>query len=110
MSKNQSLTIAAVGAAVLSTILMQRYSSWRSELPAELVCWLVLPLLFRANGRGDLPKNKGEALLPENHGTDGTTSRWSIWAFAASIAMSSSFKDDGGMVKLYVCVAPLPDN
>lgn len=88
--------------AVICAVLTQRLSTRSSELPAELVCWLVLPALFWATSRGESVEEKQQAVLPSNREDEIKSPRRSIWIFAISIAASSCFKNEGGIVKLCV--------
>lgn len=104
MWKLRYASVEAV-AAVACAVLAQRLSSRPSELPAELVCWLILPLLFWATSRSGPGEDKSVAVLPGNHQTDRKASRLSAWIFAAGVAASSYFKNEGGIVKLCVSAA-----
>ena len=89
-------------AAVVCAVLTQRLSTRTSELPAELVCWLLVPILVWATGRRRAGEEKQHQALPGNQAGENKPSRRSIWALAISITASSYFKNEGGVVKLCV--------
>ena len=49
---------------------------------------------------------KSEPVLPGNPEAGTRMSRWSIWVFAVSVAVSSYFKHEGGIVRLCVGITP----
>ena len=100
MWKQRSPGIEATIAAVLCTLLAQHLSSRRSELWSELVCWLILPALFKVTARGDPGREK--PTLPGGLKAGTKPSRWSAWIFAASVVISTYSKAEGGVPKLCV--------
>ena len=88
--------------AVVCAVLIQRLSTRASELPAELVCWLILPVLFWATSRKGDEVGEKRGVLPSNPEDENKPSRRSIWVFALCIAASSYFKNGEGIVKLCV--------
>lgn len=102
MWKQRFPSIEAAGAAVLCAVLTQHLSSRRSELCSELLCWLILPALFKATGRSN--SNSGKTVLLSSPEAEPKTTPWSTWVFAASVAVST-YKTEGGIVNLCVGAA-----
>ncbi|MBE3045457.1 hypothetical protein IMZ48_23500, partial [Candidatus Bathyarchaeota archaeon] len=100
MWKQRSPGIEAAIAAVLCTLLTQHLSSRRSELWSELVCWLILPALFKVTARSDPGSEK--QTLPGGPEAETKPARWSAWIFATSVVISIYFKAEGGILKLCV--------
>lgn len=88
--------------AVVCAVLIQRLSTRSSELPSELVCWLILPVLFWATSRkGDEVEEK-RGVIPGNPEDENETPRQSMLIFGLCIAASSYFKNEAGIIKLCV--------
>ncbi|KAI1418902.1 hypothetical protein F5Y12DRAFT_371631 [Xylaria sp. FL1777] len=84
----------------------------QSELTSELLCWILLPALFKlAKRRRDVNKHV-ETLLPsvnnlsESSGNKNTSS-FSLWIVALSIAICSVFRAERGIVVLFPALVPL---
>lgn len=92
--------------AVVCAVLIQRLSTRSSELPAELVCWLILPVLFWITRRKRDEVEEKPAILPGNPEAESKPPRRSILIFALCIVASSYFKNEAGIIKLCVSDAP----
>ncbi|KAF4978242.1 hypothetical protein FZEAL_5347 [Fusarium zealandicum] len=93
------------GAAVLCTTLSQHLASRRSELCSELVCWLVLPVLFRYSKRS---KPATDPAVAPFSGAGAQTLSWrSQWIVAAGIAVTCLYKAESRALGLFPTLTPL---
>ncbi|OBR05513.1 Capsule-associated protein [Colletotrichum higginsianum IMI 349063] len=105
-----SLTGSA-GAATVYTVLAHCLSSERAEIPSELLCWLILPILFRsahAHAKrhcGDDSKSS-KAVLPSNtkQAVEPAPSSASLWIVAIGVVAVSIYKAE---CKRFITFLPL---
>ncbi|GAP88019.2 putative beta- -xylosyltransferase 1 [Rosellinia necatrix] len=101
----------SAGATLVFGAITYHLSSRRSELTSELLCWLLLPLVFTAAKRGRVVDRHAEALPLANafpEGTEnGSPSAASLWLVAISLALCSVFRAESGAIVLFPALAPL---
>ncbi|KAI0012689.1 hypothetical protein F4779DRAFT_614410 [Xylariaceae sp. FL0662B] len=92
------LVTRSAGAALLCSVLTQRLSSAQSELFSEMLCWIVLPIVFRIARRPDADVDKFSKAIAPGRPMNQRASTASLWAVALSIATFCIFKAETGMV------------
>lgn len=87
------------GAAAIYTVVTHYLSSNAAELWSELLCWLLLPILFRSTrqspyGLGDSKgsKNNLPSPVPRSPGSGVAPGSVSLWAVAFAIAVVSVYR------------------
>ncbi|KAI0451263.1 hypothetical protein F5B21DRAFT_487786 [Xylaria acuta] len=98
-------------AALLFGALACHLSSRRSELTSELLCWLLLPVVFNIATRCRNARQHAKPLpsvngLPESS-WNGKPSALSLWLVAIGIAVCSVFRAEAGVAVLFPALAPL---
>lgn len=88
----------SAGAALLCNVLSQCLSSWQSELYAETLAWIMLPIVFKIARRPDVNSLLGPPSSPEAQ----HASAASLWIVALSVAAFSFFHAEHGMVGFFV--------
>ncbi|KAL7930755.1 glycosyltransferase family 90 protein [Trichoderma chlorosporum] len=93
------------GAALLFATLAQWLSSQDSELETEILCWAFLPVLLKSLGQ---PRAKS-LLRPVVSGKakESSSSAYSVWVVAVSVAVYSLFKSEIGLVQFLPALTPL---
>lgn len=89
-----------VWAALICTFLTEYTSSTRSELFSELLCWIILPTLFRTVKYNDL-KSEISGSYSEKNVTQ-YKSLGSLWIVALSIAFSCAYKTENRVIQFFV--------
>ncbi|KAI1111598.1 hypothetical protein F5Y14DRAFT_304695 [Nemania sp. NC0429] len=104
----------SAGAALLFGALSYHLSSRSSELTSELLCWVLLPVVFRIARRHRNVDEHAQALPLVNELTvePGTTatrepSSISLWIVAICIAACSVFRAERGLIILLPALVPL---
>lgn len=95
--ENMYTVPALTGATLICSLFVQGSSTRQSELGSEIICWTILPFLFRLGER----LNPGIAELfgyPDIQSAPLKTS----WVIAASLTISSVYKAEIGVVGLTV--------
>lgn len=97
----------SAGAAALSTVLTQHIASRyvKSELSSEILCWLLLPLLFQLARPRDIGRF-GTIPKPQPQSKSRPISSRFLWIAAASIAIASCYKAEIGVIGLLVISTP----
>jgi hypothetical protein len=92
----------SAAAAVLFTLLSHYMFSRPSELLSELLCWLLLPILFRVSKRlGVTPSPASTGSLVMNN-RPRPASSISLWAFAACLGVVSFYKTEKITIEFFV--------
>jgi hypothetical protein len=89
-----------VWGALLCTFFTEYTSSEESEIYSELLCWLILPVLFRAAQYTDI-----KSRMSRVHSTkDDTQSRspGSLWIVALSVGISCAYKTENRVIEFFV--------
>ncbi|KAI3327296.1 glycosyltransferase family 90 protein [Xylariaceae sp. AK1471] len=101
----------STGAALACGALTHYLASRQTELASELLCWVLLPVVFSiAKQHLDADKHaKGLPLVNKlsQSRVNGTTSTVSLWLVAISIATCSLFRAEIGVVVLFPALTPL---
>lgn len=86
-----------VGASALCSVLVQRSFTQQSELPSEIVCWMILPYLSK------IAKSLGSDITEHSYTSDNRSDPLkSTWIIAAGLTISSLYKAENGLVELSV--------
>ncbi|KAI8946105.1 hypothetical protein F4801DRAFT_583754 [Xylaria longipes] len=98
-------------AALVFGALACYLSSRQSELTSELLCWVLLPVVFNIATRCRNAFLHAKLLpsvnsLPESAG-NGKASALSLWLVAIGIAICSVFRAEAGIIVLFPALAPL---
>lgn len=96
----------SAGAALLCTTLRQHLSTRQSELYSELLCWITLPLLFKAVQQ---PKSRThhKAAFPI-HDSGGQraslffSSYKTLWVVASGITVATVYKTEYPVIEFFV--------
>lgn len=88
----------SAGAALLCNVLSQCLFSRQSELYAETLAWIMLPIVFKVARRPDVNRLLGPPSSPEVQ----YASAASLWIVALSVATFSFFRAEHGMVGFFV--------
>ena len=103
----EHITWSASAALVLGSIVC--YSETKqSELPSELLCWMLVPVVFAIAKRRRNVDSSVEALLPlvksisEKSSETQAPSSISLWIIAACIVVCSIFRAERGIIILFV--------
>ncbi|KAI0111236.1 hypothetical protein GGR51DRAFT_509421 [Nemania sp. FL0031] len=102
----------SAGAALVFGALAYHLSSRRLELASELLCWTLLPVVFRIAKQGRNVDGRTK-VLPSAHGlvaesgADGSPSTVSLWLVAISITILSVFRAASGFIVLFPALLPL---
>ncbi|KAI1125389.1 hypothetical protein F5Y10DRAFT_247096 [Nemania abortiva] len=100
-------------AALVFGALAYRLSSRQLELASELLCWVLLPVVFSiAKPRRHVDKRAealplANGLIVETTSGDGRPSAISLWLVAVCIAICSLFRAERGLIVLFPVLAPL---
>jgi hypothetical protein len=87
-----------VGASLFCSLLVQHYSTQQSELPSEILCWAILPILFKFGEWSRLNVTELSYHYPDIRPTRFTP----LWVIAANLAISCTYKAENGMIELSV--------
>ncbi|KAK2855667.1 hypothetical protein FQN49_004965 [Arthroderma sp. PD_2] len=100
-----SLVTSSAGAALLCSVLTQYLSSRRVELCSEVLCWSILPVVFKVAGRpgGSKSSRAGPFSYPQAQ----SSSAASLWIAALGIVTFCLFKAETGMVGFFPALTPL---
>lgn len=100
---------SAAAALVFATIAYH-LSSQQSELTSELLCWILLPIIFIISKRYRNADTHTGALPAVNAlaepAVNGTHSSSSLWLVALCLALCSAFKAEKGIIILFVSRKP----
>ncbi|KAL7952051.1 glycosyltransferase family 90 protein [Trichoderma barbatum] len=88
------------GAALLFATLTQWLSSQESELDTEILCWAILPVLIKFLSQPQ-PKSLLRPVVSGKAKTT-STSAYSLWIVAGSVAVYSLFRSETGLVQFLV--------
>lgn len=89
------------GAATLATILSQSLSSTTMELCSEIVCWMILPILFGVE-RGSHANEANKQISFDSFGIQSTSSEPS-WVVAVGVVIACLCKaEHNHVIGLYV--------
>lgn len=89
------------GAALLFSLLSQYLSTPESEVGSEIVCWIILPILF------GISQNKVLSRDVRRLFHDSVGSRTSLWVVAGGIAIACVYEAEIGRVGLFVRTSTL---
>lgn len=89
-----------VWAALLCTLFTEYTSSARSEIYSELLCWILLPTLFRTVKYSDLKSEISSSYSEKNAAQYKTPA--SLWIVALSIAFSCAYKTENRVIQFFV--------
>lgn len=96
--------VGSAAGAILFTTLTQYYPARRLELCSEIVCWAVLPIIFK-----HFPLSGSHPTLPVGHSyepkkQDNITDHAKIsqWLVAAGIAAAAFYRAESNIVGFYV--------
>lgn len=96
--------VGSTAGAILFTTLTQYYPARRLELCSEIVCWAVLPIIFKhftlSTSHPTLPLGYSHELKKQNHTTDDT--KISQWLVAAGIAAAAFYRAESNIIGFYV--------
>ena len=92
------LVTKSAGAALFCNVLSQWLSTRQSELYAETLAWIMLPILFKIARRPDV----NTLLRPSSSHAAQRASETSLWLVALSVATFSFFHAENGMVGFFV--------
>lgn len=92
--------IKLVWLALLCAILTHHYSSSRSELYSETLCWMILPILFKVTSHADLNTLSKENLTVNYRRR--TTSSSTLWLLAGCITTACIYKTENNIIVLFV--------
>ena len=113
----------ALAAATLAEHLASRPSAALGGVPADIICWLLLPQLFVAANLGRLPlsvwkkwrvddgiRDSEQLGLVEKKGLEPESSSLVLWVSAGSLVVVCLYRAEVGAVGLFVsrCDANLP--
>ncbi|KAI0906990.1 hypothetical protein F4823DRAFT_626680 [Ustulina deusta] len=102
----------SAGTALVFGAIAYHSSSQQSELTSELLCWVLLPVVFEIAKRRRNVDTHVEALLQsvnslaESSGSEPPSSI-SLWVVAISLAICSVFRAESGIMVLFPALAPL---
>lgn len=85
--------VVSAGAAALCAVLRQHLASAEAEVPSEVLCWAVLPILSTRTVRLNLTNSS-------------TASSISLWIAAAAVAVACCYTAEIGMIYLVVSSFP----
>lgn len=94
---NVEALCALVGASLFCSLLVQRSFTQQSELPSEIICWTVLPLLSKYT-RWPVTRTVGISDLSDIRPIPFR----SLWVIAAGVTVSSAYKSENGIIELLV--------
>lgn len=112
----------ALVAATLAEYLASRPAAALREVPADIVCWLLLPQLFAAANLGRFPmsgwkkwrandgiQDSEQLGLVEKKGVGPASSSLALWVSAGSLVVVCLYRAEVGAVGLFVshCVTNL---
>ncbi|KAJ3571633.1 hypothetical protein NPX13_g5313 [Xylaria arbuscula] len=102
----------SAGAALVFGAIVCYSATKQSELPSELLCWVLLPVVFAIAKRRREAHGSVESLLPlvksiSQSSETQTPSSISLWMIAASIVICSVFRAERGIIILLPALAPL---
>lgn len=112
----------ALVAATLTEHLASRPSAALGEVPADIICWLLLPQLFAAANLGRFPmsvwkkwrvhdgiRDSEQLALVEMKGLGPPSSSLALWVSAGSLVVVCLYRAEVGAVGLFVshCVTNL---
>ncbi|CAG1987976.1 unnamed protein product [Fusarium graminearum] len=107
--KYVDLVVGSAAGAILFTTLTQYYPARRLELCSEIVCWAVLPIIFK-----HFPLSGSHPTLPVGHSyepkkQDNITDHAKIsqWLVAAGIAAAAFYRAESNIVGFYPALTPL---
>ncbi|KAM5445523.1 hypothetical protein MaudCBS49596_007429 [Microsporum audouinii] len=99
------------GAALLCSVLVQHLSTNRAELCSEILCWSMLPIVFKAAGRsGAAGRSSRAGPLSLSLGysqAQRSSSSASIWIAALSIASACLARAEVGLIAFFPVLTPL---
>lgn len=94
-----------IWSALLCTLFTEYTSSTRSEAYSELLCWMLLPILFRTVKYNDL-KSEISSSYSEKNITQGKSLR-SLWIVALSVAFSCAYKTENMVIQFFPVLTPV---
>ncbi|KAM5349175.1 hypothetical protein ACJ41O_008998 [Fusarium nematophilum] len=97
--------VGSAGAAVLSTTVAQRLSSRRPELFSEILCWILLPILFGIS-RTSRDRSVLKVTSPTDSGAQPPSSR-SQWVVAVGVAAACLYRAESSMIGFLPMLTPL---
>ncbi|KAL6903260.1 glycosyltransferase family 90 protein [Trichoderma evansii] len=94
-----------IWAALLCTLFTEYTSSTRSEIYSELLCWMLLPALFRnvkySDLRSEISSTYSEKTITQYK------SLGSLWIVALSIAFSCAYKTENRVIQFFPILTPV---
>lgn len=88
------------GAALLFATLAQWLSSQESEIYSEILCWAILPVLVKSWNQPQPKSLLSPAVSAKAKAT--SSSAFSLWIVAGSVAVFTSLKMETGLVQFLV--------